>query len=338
MAWFLNGDWDCLTTPPGASVNDLPLIMEQIARAINERIGAVNGTKINWYYTDALNVTAEFPTAAQFAGIKIDGACVRRFLVDAETWQESFNNWYTSATFATEYNSTSWAALFAGLGAYDITKAATYAPNWLRLKRAISAKRWGLRSLITTGGDSEITQAFMLRQFESGDEETSAAAAWANILTKPSAVSANYLGELYAIKVIEEDSGDFAATARIIEETPFIYTPKNTGATVLGMRVVAGKPLSNTTTAGDITAPAIGGTGQMEINGVVVTGWALTSGSSPSATAFHLDTSATYEVSIGFSDGNDGIPSTATTGNPGSYIMQGSKTWLVDVQPALTVA
>lgn len=150
MAWFLNGDWDCLTTPPGADVNDLPTIMEQIARAINERLG-IPGTqasgggvppKWQWKYTDALDVSAEFPTAAQFAGIRIDGACVKQFLLDCEdilTYANgNMQGWYQSDG-QTAINV--WTAS-ASAGVFDINKPATYAPNWLRIKAAIELMRF----------------------------------------------------------------------------------------------------------------------------------------------------------------------------------------------------
>lgn len=343
MAWFLNGNWDCLTTPPGASVNDLPLIMEQIARAINERSIALGGAGTQWKYTDALDVSATFPTAAQFAGIRVNGPCVRQFLQLAESWQETGDGWYTSATFATEYDSTSWAALFADLDAFDITKSATYAPNWLRIQRALNAKRWTLRARVTSSPDSEITQNFMLEEFVPSDGFLTPEEAWAEILGNTSQVANNLNSFQYVAKIIEESSspsGFFGATSRVIEDTAQVWTPRNTGATVLGLRLVASRSMVNTTPIiGDPSAPAIGGTAQVRVNGNLISGWdEETSALSATATKFHLDESATYEISLGFSDGDDGQPSVATSGAPGSYVGMPSITWLVDLQPALTIA
>lgn len=152
MAWHLNGNWDCLTTPPGADVNDIALIMEQIARAINERVQALNDigdgspiTLFQWFYNDAISTSTTYPTAAQFAGIRTDGACVRRFLDDAEQRVDTLADRFCGPVGATLGDTDNWTSstlrtyASTGLGAFNLSKPTTYAPNWLILRNSINA-------------------------------------------------------------------------------------------------------------------------------------------------------------------------------------------------------
>lgn len=190
MGWFKDGDWDRATTPPGASTGEIAVVMAQIARAINQRWAVIirgantaadDGNEYRWYYTDALAAEerAVRPTAAQFAGAKIRGACVRRFVIDAQAQidrlvqQQGTGDSWLNPVFLRERDGHELGTLtqdfwtrdgsgseekdfHTAIGAWiDIDEVGVmYAPMWLQLKDALDKLRYvcTYQGLISTFG------------------------------------------------------------------------------------------------------------------------------------------------------------------------------------------
>lgn len=158
MAWPLLGQWDRETTPPGASVADLPTICAALCKAINQRRkysfyfeGAASGSEASFTYAQGLS--KEYPTAADFSptvGTRnaLNGSIVRGLLSQMksaiEDMVDGFNSrFWTDSNFTARWEpETLWAAASVGLDAWDISAPVTKADNWLILKNALNLLRY----------------------------------------------------------------------------------------------------------------------------------------------------------------------------------------------------
>lgn len=175
MGWPLLGQWDRETTPPGASMADLPAICAALCKAINQREkysfyygGAATGTETAFTYKQGSSKT--YPTAADFApttGTRnaLNGAIVRGLLSQMknaiEDMVDGFNSrFWTDSNFTARWDVADlWAAASTGLDAWDLSAPVTKADNWLILKNALNQLRYikpALAGLPVTTGNAYI--------------------------------------------------------------------------------------------------------------------------------------------------------------------------------------
>jgi hypothetical protein len=150
MGWLLDTDYDAATTPPGLSTQQLPLICEQVCRAINERKYARGQTLTEFYYTDALSNSFKktYPTAADFAagGCWIHGNAFKTIMQLGMTFVGS-GIWYTSDSFTARYGIDSTPTIAATVSATlpaaaNASKGVLWAPNWMYITRGLDLMKY----------------------------------------------------------------------------------------------------------------------------------------------------------------------------------------------------
>lgn len=160
MGWPLLGQWDRETTPPGASVADLPAVIASLCKALNLRrkyslysAGNPIGDEIAFTYKQGS--TSTYPTASDLTptiGTRnaVNGPIVRGILSDLiDGLEELVDNspspkFWKSSSFNTGVWSYSDLIAYAstGLSAFDLNAPVTQADNWLILKRSLDQLRY----------------------------------------------------------------------------------------------------------------------------------------------------------------------------------------------------
>lgn len=147
MGWLLDTDYDAATTPPGLRTQDLPLICEQVCRAINERRYAKGTALTEFYYVDSLTGASKknYPTVADFesGGCLIHGDAFKTIMQTGMTLIASPGIWYTDTTFANRYGVDATPSIATTVSATlpaaaNASKGVLWAPNWMYITRGLN--------------------------------------------------------------------------------------------------------------------------------------------------------------------------------------------------------
>lgn len=151
MGWLLDTDYDAATTPPGLRAQQLPLICEQVCRAINERRYAKGTALQEFYYVDSLTGASKknYPTVADFeaGGCLIHGAAFKTIMQAGMNLVASPGVWYTDTTFANRYGVDATPTIAATVSATlpaaaNASKGVLWAPNWMYITRGLNLMKY----------------------------------------------------------------------------------------------------------------------------------------------------------------------------------------------------
>jgi hypothetical protein len=263
MGWYLDGDWDSASTPPGVFTTYLPIIMEQIARAINERraqtlyVHLASGLKTTdldypssgvswgefgldpypWPISEDLATTSTAPTAADFAGLVINGLCVRHLMSEFRTQVSALSTHFYKALGATP-DDAEFLNLSADVTEWDSFDATRWwkAVNWVALRKALDLMviaRSVLKLQMTDNGECTILTI----------DDTAATAA---IVAASSANTNVTVGDFYPSGALEDEGT--AIFSRAIAAGQF---PSHVSSPPAGLVIVPASSNPNAVIMGD---------------------------------------------------------------------------------------